>query len=566
MAAFLAVIAALGARMAWLQTVDADRLVAYGRSQRFRTIDLPAERGTIFDRAGRELAVSVPQMTIWADPARVDDPSGLASRLAAVVGVDAGLLERRLSDPDARFVYVARKVPPDVAERVEALGEPAVGTYPEERRFLPAGDLAAGIIGLVGIDNEGLEGLELAYDEVLRGSPGRLELELGLGGDTIPVGEHHLVPARRGADVVLSLDRTVQFEAERRLIEQVEATGADGGTVVISRPGTGEVLAIANVRRDPDTGEVGVSDRNDAALRVFEPGSVLKAVTVAGALSEGLVGPGTVLEVPDHLRVADHTFTDHDPHPTELWSVADILRTSSNVGTILIARQLGADRLHDWLRAFGFGTPSGLRFPGESGGLLADPSTWSGTSIGTIPIGQGVSVTALQLVEAYNILANGGIAVPLRLVLEPGERADEPHRVVSATTARQMREMLTGVVDAGTGTAAAIEGYSVAGKTGTARKPAEGARGYEAGAFVSSFVGFVPAEAPEVSIVVVIDEPRTSIYGGTVAAPVFSDLARFTLRTLAVPPLPRDSGDMDPPTRVRAPATPGPGADAGDGR
>jgi cell division protein FtsI (penicillin-binding protein 3) len=282
-----------------------------------------------------------------------------------------------------------------------------------------------------------------------------------------------------------------------------------------------------------------------AVTNVFEPGSVNKVITVAGALEEGLVNPDTVFDVPDHLQVSVHRFSDHDPHPPERWSVTDIMQHSSNVGTIMIAQQLGKDRIDQYLRMFGFGEKTGLGFPGEPRGLLLDPADWAGTSIGSIPIGQGISVTALQMLLAYNTIANGGIHVAPQLVhatvgpdgteapAEPAER----RRVVSERTAAQVNHMLAKVVSDGTGTAAAIDGYTVAGKTGTARKPAENARGYEPGAYIATFAGYVPAENPELAIIVSIDEPRGGLYtAGTVAAPVFSRLAQYGLRLFRIPP------------------------------
>jgi cell division protein FtsI (penicillin-binding protein 3) len=311
------------------------------------------------------------------------------------------------------------------------------------------------------------------------------------------------------------------------------------------RPDTGEILAMANVAKDDETGEIRPSGANMAVTSVFEPGSVNKVITVAGALEEGIVNPDTAYQVPDHLQVSVHRFSDHDPHPVTQWSVTDIMQHSSNVGTIMIAQQLGKDRIDQYLRKFGFGEKTGLGFPGEPRGLLLDPADWAGTSIGSIPIGQGISVTALQMLLAYNTIANGGVYVAPQLVqatvgpdgteqpVEPAER----HRVVSERTAAQVNHMLAKVVSDGTGTAAAIDGYTVAGKTGTARKPAENARGYEAGAYIATFAGYVPAESPELAIIVSIDEPRGGLYtAGQVAAPVFSRLAQYGLRLFRIPP------------------------------
>ncbi|OWY62724.1 hypothetical protein B7486_56895, partial [cyanobacterium TDX16] len=417
-------------------------------------------------------------------------------------------------------------------------------------RFTPDAELARGVIGRVGVDNVGLSGLEGQYDEVLSGVPGEVRLERGADGETIPGGEHEVTEADQGDDVVLTIDRSLQHAAERALATQVEATGAQGGIAIVSDPRTGEVLAMANVVRaeeGPDAGLAVPSSNNAAVTAVFEPGSVNKVITMAAALEEGLVEPGTMMTVPDSIQVSDHLFTDHDPHPTATWSVTDVLAQSSNVGTIQLAQQVGADRLDQYLRDFGFGEASGLGFPNEVPGLMLDREDWSGTSIGSIPLGQGISVTALQMLTAYNTIANDGVLVEPSLVsatveadgtTHPTDAPDE-RRVVSEQTAVQLQSMLAEAVRAGTGGEAAIASYDVAGKTGTARKPQpEG--GYEdAGGnyhYVSSFAGFVPAQDPALSLIVVIDEPTSSIYGGDVAAPVFSQIAQEALRRLHVPP------------------------------
>jgi cell division protein FtsI (penicillin-binding protein 3) len=573
---------AIVVRLVDVQAVGGQEFTAFGASQRFQDIALPADRGSIFDRNGNDLAVSIPQRTIWADPRLVDDPVGVAGQLAPLLGLDAdgtASVAARLSS-DAKFTYVARRVTDDVADAVEELDLPGLFFLDEPKRIAPAGDLARSVLGKVGVDNEGLSGLELQFDELLTGEDGELIIEKDPDGRTIPGGERQLEPAERGDDLVLSLDRSMQYETERALAAQIAAKGAKGGVAIVSRPGTGEILALANLATDPETGEVTAVGNNMAATAVYEPGSVNKVITVAAALEEGLVAPSTELVVPDHLQVSDHLYTDHDPHPTERYSITKILTDSSNIGTIKLAQMLGKERLDSYLRRFGFGTRTSLRFPNEAAGILLDPEDYSGTSIGSIPIGQGISVTALQMLQAYNVLANDGVYVPPKLVLETVDRdgrshpvdAGEPHRVVSESTAARMRDMLANVVAEGTGTRGGITGYTVAGKTGTARKPLptggyQDASGYH---YVATFAGFVPAERPELSIIVVIDEPAGDIFGGTVAAPVFADLAQYGLRLFRIPPplvargpapdtaaaeaVAEDPTVVQEPTRVRAEA------------
>ena len=565
----------IAARLVDLQAVGGREYTAFGASQRFQDITLAAERGSIFDRNGNDLAVSIPQRTVWADPRLVEDPTATVAVLAPLLGLDpaaaTGLLAKLSGS--ASFVYVARRVPDDVASKVAkaiadnpktAKQEGLRGIYflDEPKRFAPAGDLGRSILGQVGVDNEGLSGLELQYDDILTGTPGELVVEKAPGGRTIPGGEQQLKPAARGDDLVLSIDRSMQYEAERALAAQILAKGAKAGVAIVSKPGTGEILALANLVKDPKTGVVRAVGNNMAATSVFEPGSVNKVITVAAALEEGLVSPSTEIEVPDRLQVGNHVFSDHDPHPTEKYSVTRILTESSNIGTIKLAEILGKERLDTYLRRFGFGTRTALGFPNEAPGILLRPDDYSGTSMGTIPIGQGIAVTAVQMLEAYNVLANDGVYVPPKLVLQTvgadgvarPTKAGEPRRVVSEATATRMRDMLANVVAEGTGTRGGITGYTVAGKTGTARKPlATGgyrdAAGYH---YVATFAGFVPAERPELSIIVVIDEPAGDIFGGTVAAPVFADLAQYGLRLFRIPP----------PLVTRAPAPDTAAADA----
>jgi cell division protein FtsI (penicillin-binding protein 3) len=542
---------AITVRLVQVQALGGEEYTAYGAAQRFQDIALPAERGSIFDRNGNDLAMSLPQHTIWANPLLIEHPLEVATDLAAPLGLDAAAtadLAARLEGPtpDTQFVYVARQVADEVADAVRELELPGIAFLDESKRFNPAGDLAHAVLGSTNIDNVGQSGLEMQFDDLLTGEPGQLVIEKDPDGRTIPGAEHQLEPAQRGDDLVLTIDRSMQYETERALRDQIEAKGAQGGIAIVSRPDTGEILALANLERDEETGELIATGNNLAATTVYEPGSVNKVITVAAALEEGLVTPETTLTVPDSLQVSDHLFTDHDPHPTEDYSVTRILTDSSNVGTIKLAQMLGKDRVDSYLRRFGFGTKTALDFPHEAPGILLDVDKFNGTSLGSIPIGQGIAVTAIQMLEAYNVLANDGVYVPPKLVLETvdsnGERhaagGDDSRRVVSEETATRMREMLVNVVAEGTGTRGGITGYQVAGKTGTARKPLPTGGYGEPGSYryVANFVGFVPAEDPELSIIVVIDEPSGDIFGGTVAAPVFADLAQYGLRLLRIPP------------------------------
>ena len=534
----------LTARVVHVQALAADRYAAVGESQRVRSVDLPADRGAIFDRNGHDLALTVRQSTVTADPGLVTDPLGTAEALAPVLRLDRGELQTRLTR-DVGFVYLARKVDDSVAERVRALRRPGIQVIDEPERFLPAGDLAAPLLGRVGMDNDGLNGLESQFNRRLAGRPGKMIVERDPSGRNIPGGVRRFEPSRRGDDLVLTIDRALQYQAERALAAEIVKSRAKGGTAIVMETRTGEVLALANLVAGPRSGGPRPADKNTALTDVYEPGSVNKVITITGAIEEGVIRPDEVLAVPSSIKVADHLFKEHDAHPVKRWSVTEIMANSSNVGTIMIGRKLGKERLDHYLRAYGFGKKTGLGFPGESSGILLDTDKWYGTSIGTVPIGQGVAVTAMQMLAAYNTVANGGVYVAPKLVrgtVDTGGRhhpspPSDRHRVTSARTSQQVTAMLSEVVRVGTGKLAAVDGYTVAGKTGTARKPLAGARGYREGAYVASFAGFVPAERPELSAIVILDEP-TPIFGGMVAAPVFGELVRYGLRQFRIPPPP----------------------------
>ncbi|MEY2460596.1 MAG: hypothetical protein QOG30_2426 [Acidimicrobiaceae bacterium] len=534
-------------RLAQLQLVNGQRYAAFGESQRVRPVVLPAERGSVFDREGADLALSVPQHTVWADPRLISDPQREADALAPVLGIDRDVLLRSLTAPDKAFVYLARQVDDATTQKVKDLKLDGIAFLAESKRFNPSDDLARSVLGSVNLDNVGRAGLEQQYDSTLTGTPGQLVLEQDPKGRTIAEGEHHLTPAQPGDDLVLTLDTAMQFEVERALSDQIVKMGAKGGVAIVSNPKTGEILAMATMDRPSDKSAPVASTNNRALTAAFEPGSASKVITMASALEEGVVQPTTTMVVPDHMKVADGMFSDHDPHPTETMSLTDILANSSNIGTIMLGQKLGAEKIDEYQRKFGFGSPTSLNFPNESAGLMLKLKDWSGTSMGTIPIGQGVAVSALQMLQAYNVIANGGVYVDPKLVLatvgKDGTRhptdPSPSHRVVSTQTAAEVRDMMEQVVITGTGTEASIDGYTVAGKTGTARIPQPGG-GYQDGAgnyhYEATFGGFVPAEDPQLSAIVVIDEPTATIFASGASAPVFRDIASYGLRRFHIPP------------------------------
>ncbi len=526
-------------RAAWIQTVRASSLAARAQQQTKMTVTLPAGRGTIYDRLGTPLALGEQATTVVADPMQIRDPGHAATVAAKVLGLDARKLYRLLADRSRGFVYVERKAPPSRATALARRKLVGFDFYPEERRVYPQKTVAAAVLGYAGIDNTGLAGLELELDKELSGRPGRATVVRDALGHVIETTNER--PARNGHDVFLTLDHTIQANAEQVLHDTVRRWHAKSATAIVIQPRTGAVLAMAtepgyDANRFPEALAEGLQ-ANHAVTDVFEPGSVFKVVTIGAALSEGLVTPETAFTLPYSIRVADRVVHDAEPRPTQRMTVAQILQRSSNVGTITIARNLlGEARLKAWIRRFGFGEPTGIGFPGESAGLL--PSYWSGSTIGNVPIGQGISVTAVQLASVYAAIANGGVWVQPHLVDHVrGEPPPVPRRrrILSPRVDSELLGMLKGVVsDQGTAQAAEIPGYTVAGKTGTAQKP--GPNGYMPGKYVATFVGMVPARHPRLVVLVSVDEPKGAIFGGVVAAPAFARIASFDLQYLEVPP------------------------------
>jgi cell division protein FtsI (penicillin-binding protein 3) len=595
LAGFLVVYLVLTALMAWrlvsVQVVSAAEYRGLAERQSQRELDLPARRGRLYDRTGEPFALSLAASTVYANPrllraaAAVSGSgatssgvgglggmplghrgpalsvAGVAVKLAPVLGADPDKLVRLLQR-DQGFVYLGRQLSRQVGDQISALKLPGIGVMEEPTRVYPAGRLAAQVIGFAGIDNHGLSGLESQYDTLLAGRPGQLRLERAPGGVTINTAPREVLPATPGADLVLTIDRQIQHAAERALANGVERSHALGGSAVVLDVRTGEILALAGVPgySPADSGSVGpYARRNRAVTDMFEPGSVNKVITVAAALEEKIVRPETVFTVPWQYQVGRETFHDSQRHKTRNYTVSDIMEQSSNVGIIQIAEQLGPRRLRDYAVRFGLGALTGLGFPGESPGRLAKLKDWSASSLPTIAIGQGVAATLVQVAGVMEVVASGGEWVEPSLVrgkLGPDGRLEplaqpERRRIISPQTARMLSEMLVRVVEGehGTGELAAVPGYRVGGKTGTAQKPSLTHRGYEPDAFVGSFVGFAPVERPALVVAVMLDEP-TPHYGGLTAAPVFSEIMRFALANQRVPP--------SWPNRNPLPASPAP--------
>jgi cell division protein FtsI (penicillin-binding protein 3) len=542
-AAFILLLSLVLIRAMWIQGISGGRLSAEAQSQQIQTVEVPGSRGTIYDRTGHELAVSEDAATIIATPYQVEDPAATAHKLGKALGnPDQEEILKAISDRESGFAYIARKVDLVDAERIRKLDLPGIGILPDSRRIYPQGELAGQVIGTVGVDNQGLTGLESFEDELLHGTDGERAVTRDALGDELE--RDTIAAASTGADLKLTLDASLQAEAERVLAQVGEKFQPDGATAIVIDPRTSEVLAMANWP-GVDPSDPGGADPEAlgsmATGFTYEPGSTFKAFTVAGALEQGLVTPSTVFELPPSIQVADRVIEEaHEGVGYGSLTVADILKYSSNVGAVKIGLELGAEAFDHWIRRFGFGKPTGIDFPGEEQGIVIPVEDYSGSTMGNLPIGQGLSVTPMQMVAGYAAIANGGILRSPQLVLaEDGEPvpADPGKRVISRKDSAHLRDMLEGVFAAG-GTAQEVHvpGYTLAGKTGTAQKVDPDTGTYSETEFVASFVGFAPARDPQLLVSVVVDNPKGgNYYGGTVAAPAFGEIARFALPYLRIP-------------------------------
>jgi len=540
-AIFVAFLGLVLVRAVWVQGVTGGTLSAEAEGQQMEMVEVPGSRGTIFDRTGRELAVSEDAATVFATPYQVKDPEETAHKLAKVLGLDSEEVLASLADRESGFTYIDRKANLADAEQIRQLDLPGIGMLPDSRRIYPQGELAGQVIGTVGIENQGLTGLEASEDELLHGTDGEREVTRDALGEELE--RNTIAASAAGSDLKLTLDASLQAETERVLEDIGDTYTPDGATAIVMDPRTSEVLAMANwpgldpsdpADADPE------SLTNMATGFTYEPGSTFKAFTVAGALEQGLVTPSTTFDLPPTIRVADRVIEESHARGYVSLSVADILAQSSNVGAVKIGLELGGEDFDKWIREFGFGRPTGVPFPGEEQGIVLTPDEYSGSTMGNLPIGQGLSVTPMQMAAAYAAIANGGVLRVPQLVLERDGQPVTPDpgdRVISRRDSGDIREMLEGVLaPGGTASEVSVPGYTLAGKTGTAQKVDPETGTYSETEFVASFVGFAPAQDPQLLVTIVVDNPEGDYYGGTVAAPAFGEIARFALPYLRVPP------------------------------
>jgi cell division protein FtsI (penicillin-binding protein 3) len=532
---FAAAMTSLVVRGFYLQVLDHERLSEEGESRHLRVVEMPAHRGMIVDREGEPLAISTPVDTVWADPSELITARDRLPALAKVLGLDANLLKQRLArHSDKEFMYIKRRVTPEKARKVMALGLPGVSLQREYRRFYPTGEVMAHVLGFTNVDDHGQEGIELAYDDWLAGSSGLKRVVKDRLGRVVDDVEQISAPSP-GKELRLSIDSRLQYLAYRELKRAVQERGAKSGSVVLLRPQTGEVLAMVNQPSFNPNNRKGVKAshyRNRAVTDVFEPGSTVKPFVVATAIDSGRFAPSSVINTsPGYYRVNGNQIRDVRDYGTI--SLGKILMKSSNVGASRLALKLPSEQLWSVFDGIGFGHVTGSGFPGEAAGLMNDYSRWREFEKATMSFGYGMSVTPLQLAEAYSVLAADGVYHPASFLV-----VDKPEgrHIIKPETAKAVRRMLRGVVSKeGTAYLARVEGYTVAGKTGTVRKSVAG--GYSEDRYIAVFAGMVPAENPELVAVVMINEPsKDEYYGGLVAAPVFSRIMTEAVRLLNIAP------------------------------
>jgi len=537
-AGFLLCFLVIAARAVWLQGVQGAQLASEAAYQQTEEIEVPGLRGSLLDRYGNPLAVSEDAATIYATPYQVKNPPQAAKELARVLEEDSDEVLQSLTE-DSGFSYVAHKVDVPTAARIARLEIPGIGQLPDSRRAYPQGELAAQVLGAVGDENQGLTGLEAGEDSVLHGSDGERRIVKDALGE--PIRMDTVTAASDGEDIRLTLDPAIQKAAEQALAGVGEAYSPQGATAIVMDPRDSDVLAMANWP-PVDLSQLSSAEPEDLLNRAtgftYEPGSTFKAFTVAAALEEKLVTPGSAFTLAPTIQVADRTIEESHARGTATMSVAEILAHSSNVGAVTIGLQLGSERFSRWISRFGFGAPTGVQFPAEEQGLVPELEDYSGSTMGNLPLGQGLSVTPMQMMMGYAAIANGGTLRSPQLIDEvDGERVATPqgHRVIGPGVAAEVRTMLEGVLaPGGTASEVSVPGYTLAGKTGTAEVAENGT--YSETKYVASFIGFAPAQDPRLLVAVIVDQPQGDIYGGSVAAPAFGQIAEFALPYLGVPP------------------------------
>ncbi len=534
-------------RLVSIQYLDASRYQNYAQFQHTDEFKLYSKRGKIFDRNGIELAISLIEKTIYANPQEVLDPSYQAEILSGLLDIDKEELELKLSDKELGFVYLKRKVASEEAEEVANLGLHGIYIQDETKRYYPQNELAAQIVGFTGTDDIGLYGIEIQYESILRGVDGKAVAEKDVFGNVIPGNIKSYIDPVDGKDIVLTIDSQIQYITEKNLEQVCKDYNASGATAIVMDPNSGEIFAMATYPSfDPNNYQDFDANQYKAGAISFtyEPGSTFKVINVAGALENNTVGKDQVFDLPPSIRVSDRIIKEIFRTSNIQYSTREIIQYSSNVGAVMLALSMGDKLYWENMNKFGFGQVTGLELPGEENGIVHDYKTWPASTIGALAIGQSVSVTPLQLLRAVSSIANGGYLIKPTILkeiklgdLNGSGDPDNKIQIISNSTSVSIKEMMLAVVENGTGTRAQIEGIKVCGKTGTAEKANENGIGYSEGRSITSFIGFAPYDDPEIAIIVVVDEPKgeeRTVWGGTVAAPVFKNIMEYSLNHLKV--------------------------------
>ncbi len=545
----IASLAGVAARLVFVQYVQAQKLSGMAIGQRMQEIKLDGERGLIYDRNGQHLAINLDACSIYATPLVIDNPGDTAVKIGAILGVKPSILEAKMHQK-AGFVYLARQVDMDKVKQIKELNIKGIDFISERKRYYPCGTLAAQVIGFSGVDNQGLTGMELGYEDILHGRSGKLLVEGDPAGAPIPGGIYSRIEPTDGEDIYLTIDKDIQYKAETEITQLVKDYSAKGGSIIVMNPANGEVYAMASAPTFNPNAYGQASDeviKNRAVTDTYEPGSTAKLVTAVAGIAENAVGLNEVFYCPAQLEFDGQLFGEYDGQSKGDLDLTGIISQSSNVGSILIGERVGKEKLYKYLTELGLGKVTGIDYPGEAEGIVPAPDEWSATSIATIPYGQGITATPLQMLEAFATVANDGVRLRPHLVKYVGREGRTPKndsgrpdkkQVVSKDTAMNAQKILINAVEEGTGKNARIQGYEVGGKTGTAQKVTE--NGYEKGKYVISFAGYIANLDPQLAIIVTVDEPQATgpqpLYAATIAAPVFKTVGEFSIKHLKLPP------------------------------
>lgn len=547
---FLSLLGILG-RLVFVQAFSSDKYNKEAEQQRLRSIEVPPERGVILDRNGNELAVNTIMDTIYATPSLIEDRKEFAREAASILKVDERKMLNKLIR-QTEFTYLARKADPGVSQEIKKLVKKdnikGIGFLKESKRYYPNSTIGSHVIGFSGMDNHGLSGVELYYDELLYGTAGKIIAERDIAGSLIPRSIQSSSRPKDGVNIRLSIDREIQYKAEVELNAAVKKYEAKAGSIVVMNPENGEIFAIASVpgfnpnklstMRDENS-------RNRAITDLYEPGSTMKVIIACAALAEGLCNPSTAFYVEPTIRIGHKTIKEAHYRPAKTFTFSEIIQESSNVGAVKIGLMLGKERVNEYLENFGFRGKTGVDYPGEATSYYLNVDDWAQTTLANIPFGQGICTNQLMMTRAYSVIANDGVPVKPHFLVEAVDKRGRivreapvvrEKRVVDESTCVKMRGILEKTVLDGTGGLAKVQNYRVGGKTGTAQKAKVNGRGYEKGKYIASFIGMAPIQDPKLVISVIIDEPKGAIYGGAVAAPTFSKIAEFALRYLKIPP------------------------------